>query len=163
MIDHEREPAAAPDLPGPTPDVAAGEPLVADIMSRRLVAVRSDADLMVAVDVFLRHPVRHLLVVDADRSFRGLISAEHVLAAIATIGRKSPSVGAHVGSRHPRVRRDATVREAAEVMLAELVDALPVVDTDGRVVGLLTWTDIVALVAGHHLGARRVTPERRVR
>ncbi len=162
MIDPERELAAPPDLPEP-PDDAAGEPLVADIMSRRLVAVRSDVDLMVAVDVFLRHAVRHLLVVDPDRTFRGLLSAEHVLAAIATIGRGRPSVGAHVGGRPPRVRRDATVREAAEVMLAELVDALPVVDHDGRVVGLVTWTDIVALVAGHHLGARRVTPARRVR
>ena len=92
VIDPERELAAPPDLPEP-PDDAAGEPLVADIMSRRLVAVRSDVDLMVAVDVFLRHAVRHLLVVDPDRTFRGLLSAEHVLAAIATIGRGRPSRG----------------------------------------------------------------------
>ena len=47
-----------------------------------------------------------------------------------------------------QVRHDAPVHTAAALMLAELVTALPVVDDDGRVVGVVTWSDIVAHVAG---------------
>lgn len=147
MIDRERG--------EPTPERAPGtEPLVEEIMTSRLIAIRSDAELGVAVDTFLRHGKRHLLVVDPDRTCRGLVSAEHVLAALATAGPGSRHVGAHVPAVLSRVHRTAPVREAARIMLADLVDALPVVDDDGRVVGVVTWTDILAMVAGRHLGSR---------
>ena len=133
---------------------AEAEPLVQDIMTSRLVAIRSDAELTVAVDTFLRHGRRHLLVVDPDRRCRGLVSAEHVLAALAMAGPRRRTIGDHVAPGPPRVQRTAPVREAAQVMLNELVDALPVVDDHGRVVGVVTWTDILAMVAGRHLGPR---------
>lgn len=127
---------------------------VADIMTRRVVAIRSDADLMVAVDTFLRHAVRHLVVVDPDRSCRGLLSSEQALAGLGMTGRAPRRVADHVRATSPRVHHEASVRRAAELMVVELVDALPVVDDDGHVVGVLTWSDIVAAVAGHHLADR---------
>ena len=171
MIDAERWPAPAAGLrdPGSADPRGGGdraadhpddEPRVADIMTRRLVAIRSDADLTVAVDVLLRHAVRHLLVVDADRTCRGLVSAEHLLAGLATAGRNGHTVGAHVADGHLRVHVRAPVREAAQVMLVDLVDALPVVDDSGRVVGIVTWTDIVAMVATRHLTVRPARPGR---
>jgi CBS domain-containing protein len=147
----------------PTARAAEAEPLVQDIMTRRLVAIRSDAELTVAVDAFWRHGRRHLLVVDADRRCRGLVSAEHVLAALATAGPGRRTVGAHLPPGPPRVHRHAPVREAAQVMLTELVDALPVVDDDGRVVGVVTWTDILAMVAGRHLTPRPGREGQRIR
>ncbi|MFC4783411.1 CBS domain-containing protein [Nocardioides sp. MAHUQ-72] len=137
--------------PGPT----AGETLVADIMSRRIVAIRSDADLSVALDTFLRTALRHLVVVDPDRTCRGLLSAEQVLALLGTTGRRSRRVADHVRPQQPRVHQAEPVRNAAQVMVLELVDALPVVDDDGRVVGVVTWSDIVAMVAGRHLRGDR--------
>ena len=132
----------------PEPD--AGTRTVADIMSRRIVAIRSDADLTVALDTLTRAKLRHLVVVDPDRTCRGLLSAEHVLASIGT-GARERRVADHVPLRQPRVHRDAPVREAAAQMVLHLVDALPVVDDDGRVVGVVTWSDIVRMVAGEHL------------
>lgn len=135
--------------PSVEPDEAV-EPRVADIMSRRIIAIRSDADLSVALDTFLRTALRHLVVVDPDRTCRGLLSAEQVLASLGTSGRRY-RVADHVPRDQPRVHRADPVRRAAEVMILELVDALPVVDDDGRVVGVVTWSDIVAMVAGQHL------------
>ncbi len=126
------------------------ETRVADIMSRRIVAIRSDADLSVALDTFLRTALRHLVVVDPDRTCRGLLSAEDVLASLGTTRRRR-HVADHVPASQPRVHQAAPVRKAAEAMIVELVDALPVVDDDGRVVGVVTWSDIVAMVAGQHL------------
>jgi CBS domain-containing protein len=144
------------DPAGPEPGQ---ETLVADIMTRRIVAIRSDADLSVALETFLRTSLRHLVVVDPDRTCRGLLSAERVLALLGTTPRRGHSVGDHVPAHQPRVHRGEPVRRAAEVMVLELVDALPVVDDDGRVVGVVTWSDIVAMVAGEHLrGPRRGRP-----
>ena len=127
------------------------ETRVRDIMSRRIVAIRSDAELSVALDTFLRTALRHLVVVDPDRTCRGLLSAEQLLASLGTAGRRHHRVADHVSPKQPRVHHEAPVRRAAEVMVLELVDALPVVDDTGRVVGVVTWSDIVAMVAGQHL------------
>ena len=131
------------------------ETRVRDIMSRRIVAIRSDAALSVALDTFLRTSLRHLVVVDPDRTCRGLLSAEQLLASLGTSGRRHHRVADHVAPQQPRVHLAAPVRRAAEVMVVELVDALPVVDDDGRVVGVVTWSDIVAMVAGQHLRGGR--------
>jgi CBS domain-containing protein len=123
---------------------------VAEIMSRHVVAIRSDSDLTVAVATFLRTALRQLVVVEPDLSCRGVLSREQVLAALATteLGRRRERrVGEHVPPGQPRLHRAASVRRAAEVMSSELVDALPVVDDEGGVVGIVTWSDIVALAA----------------
>lgn len=123
---------------------------VAEIMSRHVVAIRSDSDLTVAVETFLRTALRQLVVIEPDRSCRGVLSSEQVLAALATTEhgqRRERRVGEHVPPGQPRLHRAASVRRAAEVMSCELVDALPVVDDQDEVVGIVTWSDIVALAA----------------
>lgn len=128
-----------------TADVEVGR-----IMSRPVVAIRSDCDLDVAVDTFLRTALRHLVVVDPDRTVAGILAVADVLAALGTTG-PDRQVGAHANPVRRRVHPHDSVRRAAEVMLDELVDAVPVCNHDGRVVGLVTWADIVALVARRDL------------
>jgi len=127
---------------------------VRDIMSRRIVAVRSDCDLRVAVDTFLRTSLRHLVVVAPDRTCLGIITADQVLAAL---GSRRRQVGDHVHDDGLRVHPADPARRAAEVMVNGLVDALPVVDDGGHVVGIVTWSDIIAMVARENLlsGDRR--------
>ncbi|GCD91293.1 HPP family protein [Nocardioides sp. LS1] len=132
---------------------------VSEIMSRQIVAIRSDCELRLALDAFVRTALRHLVVVDPDRTCHGLLSAEQALLALGSTPSgpgQAPRLVADTLTRtpvaeRPRVHRDASVRDAASVMLDALVDALPVVDDSGRVVGVVTWSDIVALVAGRHL------------
>jgi CBS domain-containing protein len=128
-------------------DTGPPEVPVSEIMSHRVVAIRSDCDLTVAVDTFLRTALRHLVVVDPDLACRGILSAEQAMAALDLSGRRPRLVRDHLPARQPRLHRDASVRRAAEAMVLELVDALPVVDDAGEVVGIVTWSDIVGLVA----------------
>jgi acetoin utilization protein AcuB len=124
---------------------------VSTIMSRRVVAIVSDCDLTVAVDTFLNAGVRHLVVVDPDRTVRGLLSVNQVLAALGLPGWPG-RVGDQVLAQPARVRPDDDLQRAAGVMLDALVDAIVVADDSGRVVGIVTWADLVAHVAGRHLG-----------
>ena len=134
-----------------TPDPAATDATVADIMSRRIVAIRSDCDLHVAVQTFLRTALRHLVVVDRERAVLGILTVEQTMTALASSISSVRLVGDHVPSPGARVRVSDSVRDAASVMLTSQVDALPVVDDDGRVVGVVTWSDILTSVAGVHL------------
>ena len=111
---------------------------VSTIMSRPVVAIRSDCDLLVAVDTLVRRSVRHLVVVDPDRHVRGLLSAERVLAAQGSGGR----VDDLLLPTPTRVRPDDDVRRAAALMLDQLAEALLVAEDDGHVVGIVTWSDI---------------------
>ena len=122
---------------------------VAAIMSHRLVAIRSDCDLSVAVSTFLRSALRHLVVVDPDRTVRGILSADQVLVALGRTNRCR--VGDQALSAPSGVRADDDVRVAAEAMLDQMVEAIPVTDDTGRVVGIVTWSDLVAHAAGREL------------
>lgn len=55
---------------------------------------------------------------------------------------------AEIMTENPKtVSQDATVREAAHIMLTHKVSGLPVVDNAGNVVGIITESDIFRMVA----------------
>jgi len=124
---------------------------VSTVMSCRVVAISADCDLTIAVDTFLSSGVRHLVVVDPDRQVVGLLSVEQVLASLGVPGWPG-RVGDQILSGPARVHPGDDLPRAAEVMLDALVDAIVVADETGRVVGIVTWADLVAHVAGRHLG-----------
>lgn len=113
-----------------------------------MVAVCADCHLSVAVDRFAGTGLHHLVVVDRDGRAAGLLTHERVAAALARAAPAPSDSG-------PRRRRGggvvlaplASARQAARLMLDQNVRALPVVRGDGVLVGVLSWTDLVALLA----------------
>lgn len=120
---------------------------VSTIMSRPVVAIRSDCDLLVAVDTLVRRSVRHLVVVDPDRRVRGLLSAERMLVAQDSGG----LVGDLLLPAPTRIGPDDDVRRATTLMLDEDAEALLVAEADGHVVGIVTWSDIAEWAGAREL------------
>lgn len=133
--------------------------LVGSVMSRRVVGIRADCTLAVAADTFARTGLRHLVVVDAERRVRGLLTAERVLTALGITGRAG-RVDDQVDAVEVSVGPADDIRLAASLMLDALVDAVLVTEPSGRVVGLLTWADVVTHVTGRELGVRPAQPAR---
>jgi CBS domain-containing protein len=122
---------------------------VGDWMTRTGLTVRDDLSLGDALTVMVRGGIRHLVIVDSVGRCAGVLPDRVVASAFA----RDPSaltwqrVADVVDTPPALVGVESTVADVARVMCASDVDAVAVVDADGRPVGLATAGDLVALLA----------------
>jgi len=125
---------------------------VRDVMSPHLVTVAPDEQVLAAAVRMSRAGVRHLPVVDVDDRCLGVVD----LPTVAMAWPAGPDTHGHrtvrsvlAGRRTPLVRAEATLPHAARLMTASGLDALPVVDRDEHLAGIVTSWDLVRALAGH--------------
>jgi len=96
---------------------------------RRVIGIVSQADLLWKEEQPIRKPERHLF-----ESRRRRVEREKAAASVAAQLMTTPVV---------TIERDASVAEAARLMNEKRVKRLPVVDADGRVVGIVSRADLL--------------------
>ncbi len=128
------------------------EPISA-IMTHNVQTVNLNDELSDVVDTLKKHKIRHIPVVDG-KEVAGIISRTDINrltfgslfenqegADEAVLTMLSVS---QVMTAKPRlVKIDATVKDVAEIFAQEEFHALPVVDDNGSLVGIVTTTDII--------------------
>lgn len=116
---------------------------VGDLMSTALIVVR-DSDTIGVADAQMKlGAIRHIPVVDPKQNLVGILSAGDVLLALAR-GKKSVRVGETMSRNPVTVTPDTPVHEAIELMLEHRFGSLPVLGTDGHLLGIVTDTDFLA-------------------
>lgn len=120
--------------------------VVADLMSRPVLTVEVDETLWDAWQLLFVSGLRHLVVLDANGASLGVLSDRNILAEV-------PATAEHLGGRRVgdilamvplvSVLPTDSPLTAARVMTGNAVEALPVLDSDGRLVGIITESDIV--------------------
>jgi acetoin utilization protein AcuB len=118
------------------------------------VTIEPDIAALAALDLMIEHGIRHLPVVDKRDRLRGIVSLDDLRAAFPfavsltrppSIPERDAALGCAVGEVMTHgpltVRGDATLPEAAELLVRFRIGCLPVVDTMGRVVGIFSETD----------------------
>ena len=128
---------------------------VRDVMTKEVLTLREEDNLEALEDEMRYFDVHHLPVVDGDRLV-GLITHRDILRYAVSELARSPVVHASnesalratfVASVMKRevqaVAPDATLREAAQLLVRGHYGCLPVVDADNRLVGIITNYDIV--------------------
>lgn len=131
------------------------------VMTPDVVTVAPDAPWLEAVRRISEHHVHALPVVDDDRQVVGIIAESDLMGREE---RLDPRRG-RIGLRRPRDARraratsvrdamsrrcvtvapDTPLGEAARVMHRHRVGRLPVVDADGRLVGIVTRSDLLSV------------------
>jgi CBS domain-containing protein len=122
------------------------EPTVGALMSQPVLTVEVGESLWDAWQLLFVSGLRHLVVLTSDGTSLGVLSDRNILAEV-------PATAEHLGHRrvgdvlamvplvsvqpgdHPLV--------AARIMASNAVEAVPVVDPGGRLVGIVTESDIV--------------------
>jgi CBS domain-containing membrane protein len=131
------------------PELDVADHPVADLMSHPVCVVPATAPLDYALRVMLSVGLRHLVAVDTAGQFVGVLDDRRIAAAWARdpAALDSQPVTAVLDPTPAVVSRTATIGTAARVMRDYQTDAVVVVDTDRRAVGVLTAGDVVAAVA----------------
>ena len=120
--------------------------LVRDIMSQPVLTVETDESLWDAWQLLFVSGLRHLVVIDTYGQTVGVLSDRNILAEVpATAEHLSSKRVSDVLARVPvvMIEPDADPRAAAAVMARATSEAVPVVDQDGRLVGIVTESDLV--------------------
>lgn len=120
--------------------------VVRDIMSQPVLTVEARETLWDAWQLLFVSGLRHLVVLNEDGSCRGVLSDRNLLAEVPATAenmsrRRVGEVLAmvpvvHIAPSEPPVR-------AAQLMVANSVEAIPVIDERSRVVGTVTESDVV--------------------
>jgi len=127
-------------------------------MTRNPRTIRRTAPVSAAIDALQSIDIRHLPVVDEGNNLVGMLSDrdlgsltrtltehefEHVLARLSR-SRVEEVMSSDVIS----VEDKADARDVIGTMLEQHVGAVPVVDSDGSVVGIISYVDVLRKLAG---------------
>jgi CBS domain-containing protein len=141
------------------------------VMTREVVRVRPEATFKEVAALLAEHRISGMPVVDADGKVVGVVSESDLMARqaeqgadwlrVVRPGRRRPSLrrtrraaaakaravaaGQLMSKPAVTVRPDDTVTEAARSMAGHGVERLPVVDADGRLVGIVTRSDLLGV------------------
>jgi CBS domain-containing protein len=136
---------------------------VGDVMTRDVVSVATTAGYKEIADLMVRHGVSAVPVVDAQRRVLGVVSEADLLAKLEYADRvpRHPLAARRVRVDRQKAAGDTagelmtapavtvgptqTVTRVARLMDAARVKRLPVVDGDGRLVGIVSRRDLVRM------------------
>ena len=126
---------------------------VSEIMTKKLVTLKTTDDLVTAERLFKKHHIRHIPVVKGD-SIKGMLSYTDLLRIsfvdaideheeyVDTIVYNMFSIPQVMASDVVSVSSDTTIKDVANLLASKEFHALPIVD-DGKLVGIVTTTDLI--------------------
>ncbi|MFG2394169.1 HPP family protein [Streptomyces lavendulae] len=144
----ERHAQAWPPPAGPDTSVMTWT--VAEVMRTDVVAVAAGETVLMAWELLERTGAHHLPVLLPNGRCSGLLDRVDVAVACSAPAVVLSALDVDTllsGHRRVAVRAAESVRKAAVAMTDNGCDALAVLGGDGRLVGLLTASDIVAALA----------------
>ena len=128
--------------------VTARAVVAADVMSAPTVSISPSASAAAAWSLMMQTGLRHL-VVATDDGCVGVVDDRTVFAEwpMGPLALRRHTVRDLVRPRTVCVRPDTDLRIVARAMVDDSVDAVPVVTDSGRLVGIVTGSDIARAVA----------------
>lgn len=131
-----------------------------DIMNKNLVAVRSDDDIRKLVDVLLTNGLSGVPVVDSRERVIGIVTEADVInkemrarmfsaktmIKLLNVWKESGAenkVGDIMSKDVFTVSEDTDIFDLIEAVIEMKINRIPVVDSDGRLVGIITRADLL--------------------
>lgn len=126
---------------------------IADIMTKKIIALNRKDDLETAEMLFKKHKIRHIPVVHED-SIIGMLSYTDLLRIsfadafnededeVDTVVYNMFTIEQVMAKNLVSVTSDTPIRDVAKLLAKKEFHALPVVD-EGKLVGIITTTDLI--------------------
>jgi CBS-domain-containing membrane protein len=135
---------------------------VGEIMTREVVAVKSEASLHEVADLLSEYTISGLPVVDEERHVVGIVTEadvlamagmkkghtfrdklKHILGEPLPVIKKDHTLSAIMTSPAITTTPDTDIRKVAAVLNEKRIKRLPVVDGEGKLIGIISRGDIV--------------------
>jgi acetoin utilization protein AcuB len=125
-----------------------------DVMTAGPTAIRATASIREAMSLFQSLEVRHLPVIDRHGSLVGMLSDRDMRAltlpqvlenpgATSFSGRLETAVSYIMSGAVFTARPDTDIAEIVNTMIDQKIGAVPVIDLDGILVGIITYVDLL--------------------
>ncbi len=120
-------------------------PNVVDVMSRDVVSVGEDIEVDEAAKLIVSGHFDHLPVVSREGKLMGIITTWDISKAVA--GGKPSRIGDIMTRRVYSARADEPIELAARTLETHSISAMPVVDRENNVIGMITSNHLSSLLA----------------
>ncbi len=131
---------------------------LSDIMTPRVVTIKTSESASAAWTRMRRRDIRHLIVMDGGE-VAGIVSERDLGGRTGTALRRGRTVASMMTRSLVTAPSDTTVQDAAELMRSRLIGSLPVVD-GSDLVGIVTATDVFDALQADEANARLSSVER---
>lgn len=129
---------------------------VKDIMETNLVTLHVDQTIFDSKEILILRQPECILVLDSDKKLVGVLMPSFL--ATHPDMNADDRIGSVMQTKFKKVNANETVREAASHLSTSELEALPVVDNNDNLVGVVTYRDIVKDLVEDH-SAHKLTPE----
>ena len=131
---------------------------VEDVMTEDVITVSTEDRLVHARRTIIDNKIGRLLVTDEDNGLVGIITSKDIIRALMDFKKKTPEkyqktqikniyVKDIMSTAVSGISKDASISEVAGLMKETGFNGYPVTDENNNVVGIITQTDLLALVA----------------
>ena len=122
----------------------ASEVKVREVMTKSVIKIPAQHSLTQCHELMLQRGAKALVVVDENEKFKGLVALDVVKKALAQDDDRQ--IGTLAQLFAVSVRSESSVLNSIHLMLAHKVEIIPVTETDGTVVGMISRGDLVDLL-----------------
>jgi len=137
---------------------------VTEVMTKEVATVTPDTPLRAVAEIMSERRVSGVPVTDADRRVVGVVSdkdflshmgtgeAQSLMELVAECLRGSGCVATPIRKKYASdimsappitIGQDRSVMEAADILIKKSINRIPVVDSDGKLVGIVARADVV--------------------
>ncbi len=131
---------------------------IENLMAKELITLSMDASLSKAKQVFENHKIHHLLVVDDEDLLAGVITDrdlyKHLSPTVGTSQESHRDITLLQKKLHQIMARNLitvqaqhSLSEAVLLLYDNHISCLPVVDKNDKPIGIITWRDILKVLA----------------
>lgn len=115
------------------------------IMTSEVLCLQKQLTIKKAESYLKQYQYRHYPVVDEKERILGILSDRDMLSAQSETLELSQVMSSHVLV----ASADTSIKSICEIMFRQHIGALPIIDDDARIIGLVTRSDILGAVVNH--------------